>query len=81
MNVDKMKELIETIVKPLVDYPDQVSVEEKSDERNITYLLSLNKEDIGKVIGKQGRVIKAIRTVVYAAGTSHNKRIHLEINE
>ncbi|MBD8068324.1 KH domain-containing protein [Bacillus sp. PS06] len=76
-----MKELIETIVKPLVDYPDQVSVEEKSDERNITYLLSLNKEDIGKVIGKQGRVIKAIRTVVYAAGTSHNKRIHLEINE
>ncbi|WP_078547178.1 KH domain-containing protein [Litchfieldia alkalitelluris] len=76
-----MKELIVTIVKPLVDFPDEVTVSETSDEKNITYLLTLNKEDIGKVIGKQGRVIKAIRTVVYAAGTSHNKRIHLEINE
>ncbi|SDP26102.1 RNA-binding protein (KH domain) [Litchfieldia salsa] len=81
MNVDKMKELIETIVKPLVDHPEEVSIIETTDERNITYLLSVNREDIGKIIGKQGRVIKAIRTVVYAAGTSHNKRIHLEINE
>ncbi len=81
MNVDKMKELIKTIVQPLVDYPEEVSVTESSDERNITYVLSVNKNDIGKIIGKQGRVIKAIRTVVYAAGTSHNKRIHLEINE
>ncbi|MFS0865130.1 KH domain-containing protein [Fredinandcohnia sp. 179-A 10B2 NHS] len=76
-----MKELIETIVKPLVDHPEEVTVSENSDDRNITYFLTVNKEDMGKVIGKQGRVIKAIRTVVYAAGTGHNKRIHLEINE
>ncbi|MFT4413538.1 KH domain-containing protein [Fredinandcohnia humi] len=76
-----MKELIKTIVQPLVDYPEEVVVSETSDDRNVTYLLTVNKEDMGKVIGKQGRVIKAIRTVVYAAGTGHNKRIHLEINE
>ena len=76
-----MKELIKTIVKPLVDFPEDVTVTETSDDRNITFLLSVNKADMGKVIGKQGRVIKAIRTVVYAAGTGHNKRIHLDINE
>jgi uncharacterized protein len=76
-----MKELINTIVQPLVDFPEDVTVTETSDDRNITFLLSVNKADMGKVIGKQGRVIKAIRTVVYAAGTGHNKRIHLEINE
>lgn len=76
-----MKELIKTIVQPLVDHPNEVVVDEKSDDRNVIYLLTVHKEDMGKVIGKQGRVIKAIRTVVYAAGTGHNKRIHLEINE
>ena len=76
-----MKELIVNIVQPLVDHPDDVSVTENSDEKNITYVLSVNKEDMGKIIGKQGRVIKAIRTVVYAAGTGYKKRIHLEINE
>jgi uncharacterized protein len=81
MNEVRMKELINTIVHPLVDYPDDISITEKTDERNITFVLTVNKEDMGKVIGKQGRVIKAIRTVVYAAGTGHNKRIHLEINE
>ncbi|MDX8362278.1 MULTISPECIES: KH domain-containing protein [Bacillaceae] len=76
-----MRQLIETIVKALVDYPDDVLVKETSDERNITYHLSVHKEDMGKVIGKQGRVAKAIRTVVYAAGASEKKRIHLEIND
>jgi uncharacterized protein len=81
MNMVKMKELIETVVKALVDFPDEVSVIETSDDRTITYILSVNKDDMGKIIGKQGRVIKSIRTVVYAAGTGLNKRIHLEINE
>lgn len=81
MNMVKMKELIETVVEALVDHPEDVSVNETSDERTITYVLSVHKEDMGKVIGKQGRVIKSIRTVVYAAGTGLDKRIHLEINE
>ncbi|MEW9050673.1 MAG: KH domain-containing protein [Neobacillus sp.] len=76
-----MKQLIETIVKPLVDFPEDVQVDVKEEEQRITYLLTVNKTDMGKVIGKQGRVAKAIRTVVYAAGTSQQKKIFLEIGE
>ena len=76
-----MKQLIETIVKPLVDFPEDVHVEVLEDENRVTYQLSVNKTDMGKVIGKQGRVAKAIRTVVYAAGSSQQKKIFLEIGE
>ncbi|MFE8699050.1 KH domain-containing protein [Cytobacillus sp. FJAT-54145] len=76
-----MRQLIETIVKPLVDFPEdvQVNVEEEADK--VTYKLSVHKSDMGKVIGKQGRVAKAIRTVVYAAGSSQQKKIFVEITE
>ncbi len=76
-----MKELIETIVKPLVDFPEDVKVDVIEEDQRVTYQLSVNKTDMGKVIGKQGRVAKAIRTVVYAAGSSQNKKIFLEIGE
>ncbi|MFB6466614.1 KH domain-containing protein [Cytobacillus sp. Hz8] len=76
-----MKELIETIVKPLVDYPDDVLVDVVEEDDRIIYHLAVNKSDMGKVIGKQGRVVKAIRTVVYAAGASQQKKILLEIIE
>lgn len=76
-----MKELIETIVKPLVDFPEDVQVVVLEEENRVTYQLSVNKTDMGKVIGKQGRVAKAIRTVVYAAGSSQQKKIFLEISE
>jgi predicted RNA-binding protein YlqC (UPF0109 family) len=76
-----MKQLVETIVKPLVDFPEDVRVDIKEDDSRITYQLSVNKTDMGKVIGKQGRVAKAIRTVVYAAGSSQQKKIFLEISE
>lgn len=76
-----MKELIETIVKPLVDFPDEVHVNVVEEDGRITYLLLVNKTDMGKVIGKQGRVAKAIRTIVYAAGSSQHKKIFLEIGE
>ncbi|QNF29506.1 MULTISPECIES: KH domain-containing protein [Metabacillus] len=76
-----MKELIEAIVKPLVDSPEHVEITELVTENQITYRLSVHKEDVGKVIGKQGRIAKAIRTVVYAAGSNSSKRIQLEIND
>ena len=76
-----MTELIKTIVTSLVDHPDAVSIETKEDDNRITYVLSVHKEDMGKVIGKQGRVAKAIRTVVYAAGSTQQKKIYLEISE
>ncbi|WP_462409248.1 KH domain-containing protein [Neobacillus sp. Marseille-QA0830] len=76
-----MKQLIETIVKPLVDFPEDVQVDTIEEPTRITYHLTVNRTDIGKVIGKQGRVAKAIRTVVYAAGSSQQKKIFLEIGE
>lgn len=76
-----MKELIISIVKPLVDFPDEVQVNVLEENHRVTYQLSVNKNDMGKVIGKQGRVAKAIRTVVYAAGSSQQKKIYLEICE
>lgn len=76
-----MKDLIETIVKPLVDFPEDVHVSVVEEDQRVTYHLSVNKTDMGKVIGKQGRVAKAIRTLVYAAGSSQQKKIFLEIGE
>lgn len=75
-----MKQLIETIVKPLVDRPEEVRVEMDEQESRITYKLSVSPEDMGKVIGKQGRVAKAIRTIVYSAAGSHRgKRVFVDI--
>lgn len=77
-----MKELIETIVKPLVDFPEDVSVDVVDETNRVTYKLSVNKSDIGKVIGKQGRVAKAIRTVVYAASATRqndSKKVYVDI--
>lgn len=81
MNVNEMKELIAVIVKPLVDSPESIEITEVVQEDQITFRLSVRKEDVGKVIGKQGRIAKAIRSVVYAAGSNSSKRIQLEIND
>ena len=76
-----MQSLIETIVTPLVDHPEAIQIEMAEEENRITYRLSVHKDDMGKVIGKQGRVAKAIRTVIYAAGATKQKKIYLEISE
>ena len=69
-----MKEIVEIIAKALVDHPDQVVVEEKDEERMTVFELHVAQEDMGKVIGKQGRIAKAMRTVVKAAATRENQR-------
>ncbi|MRH42235.1 KH domain-containing protein [Aquibacillus halophilus] len=74
-----MKALIETIVTPLVDYPEDISVAVNEEEHKVVYHLTVNSDDVGKVIGKNGRIAKAIRTVVYAAGSDTKKRIYLDI--
>ena len=76
---DTMKGLIETIVTPLVDHPEDIVVTEKEEESKIVYHLKVHEDDVGKVIGKNGRIAKAIRTVVYAAKTDEKKRIYLDI--
>lgn len=74
-----MKEIVEIIAKALVDNPDQVVVEEKADNDVVTFELHVSADDMGKVIGKQGRIAKAFRTVVKAAATRENKKVNVEI--
>ncbi len=74
-----MKELVEVIAKALVDNPDEVVVSEKNDGRNIMIELHVAPSDMGKVIGKQGRIAKAIRAVVKAASTRENIKVDVEI--
>jgi predicted RNA-binding protein YlqC (UPF0109 family) len=76
-----MKELLELIAKALVDNPDEVSVSEVGGEQTIILELRVAQEDLGKVIGKQGRTARAIRTILSAAGMKLRKRCHLEIIE
>ncbi len=76
-----MKELIEFIAKSLVDNPNAVKVSEVEGEKTSVIELSVAKEDLGKVIGKQGRTARAIRTILSAASTKVKKRSVLEIIE
>ncbi len=74
-----MKELVEVIASALVDSPEDVVVTETEDEKQIVLTLTVAPEDMGKVIGKQGRIAKAIRTVVRAAGSKCDKKIMVDI--
>ena len=74
-----MKELLEFIAKSLVDEPEMVSVNEVEGEQSVILELKVAKDDMGKVIGKQGRIAKALRTVVKAAATKANKKVVVEI--
>jgi predicted RNA-binding protein YlqC (UPF0109 family) len=76
-----MKELIEYIAKALVDNPDAVKVTEIEGEKTSVIELSVAKEDLGKIIGKQGRTARSMRTILSAASTKNNKRAVLEILE
>ena len=74
-----MKELVEVIAKALVEYPDEVVVTEKETEKSIVVELRVAQSDMGKVIGKQGRIAKAIRSVVKAAAAREEKKVIVEI--
>jgi len=77
----QLKDLIETIAKSLVDHPEQVRVTEIQGEKTSVIELSVAKEDLGKIIGKQGRTARAMRTILSAASSKNNKRVVLEIIE
>ena len=76
-----MGSLVEVIAKALVARPDEVQVSEEVDGKNIVVRLKVADEDIGKIIGKSGRIAKAIRTVVKAAAIKQNVRVSVEIVE
>jgi len=76
-----MKELVECIVKSLVDLPEQVVINQVNGERTVVLELQVAKEDLGKIIGRQGRTAKAMRTILSAASVKIKKRVVLEIME
>ena len=74
-----MKELVSIIATSLVDHPEQVVVTERETDKSIVVELKVAPEDMGKVIGKQGRIAKSIRTVVKAAATKDDKKVVVDI--
>ncbi len=74
-----MKELVEMIVTSLVDYPEEVSVNETSGETVTIIEIKVGSDDIGKVIGKEGRIANAIRTIVKASAAKQSKKVNVEI--
>lgn len=76
-----MKELVEFIAGRLVDHPDQIEVATQEDEENVIIELRVAQEDLGKVIGKQGRTARAMRVVLAASQPGDGKRTRLEIIE
>ena len=76
-----MKELVEVLAKSLVDHPEQVTVTETEQDNEILLTLKVASEDMGKVIGKQGRIAKAIRDMVKAAASLTDKKVIVEIEQ
>lgn len=74
-----MGELVKVIAQSLVNHPDQVEVNEVESDQSIVIELKVAPDDMGKVIGKQGRIAKAIRTVIKAASTNQKKKVVVEI--
>ena len=76
-----MKELVEVLAKSLVDYPEQVTVTETEQDNEILLVLKVASDDMGKVIGKQARIAKAIRAMVKAAASRTDKKVIVEIEQ
>ena len=74
-----MRELVEVLAQSLVDHPEEVTVQETEKDNEILLELKVAQEDMGKVIGKQGRIAKAIRSVVKAAASKEDKKVIVEI--
>jgi len=74
-----MKELVEYLVKSLADHPEEVVLIEREEDDTILMELKIATDDLGKIIGKSGNTINAIRTVVQAAASSHKKRVKLDV--
>lgn len=74
-----MEELLAFLAKSLVDHPEDVSVKKVDGENSVVYELRVNDDDMGKVIGKQGRIAKSIRTIIKAASSKEDKRVIVDI--
>ncbi len=73
-----MKEVLQTIIEALVNDKSQIQIEEKDNEKEIVFEVRVAKDDMGRVIGKEGRIAKSIRTIFKAVGTREQKRVTIE---
>ncbi len=76
-----MKDFLELVIKPLVNFPDEVEIEKEEDDRSVVYQLRLNPGDIGRVVGKNGSTINALRILMHAKPSEDGKRVGLELVE
>jgi uncharacterized protein len=76
-----MKEAVEKIIRSLVGEPDQVEVTESVDGKNVRIGVRVADSDMGRIIGREGRTVKAIRSILFVAGQKHNKRFQLDLIE
>ncbi|MFT5359863.1 MAG: putative RNA-binding protein YlqC (UPF0109 family) [Candidatus Paceibacteria bacterium] len=79
--MERDQEFLEFVVKSLVEKPDEVSVDRRVDEMGVLMTLTVDPEDMGKIIGRQGNTAKAIRTLLRVMGMKNNARVNLKINE
>ena len=78
---DQDHAFLEYVVKALVDHPEQVVIARSVDEMGVLLTLTVNAEDMGKIIGRDGNIAKALRTLLRVVGMKHNARVNLKINE
>ncbi|WP_100487660.1 KH domain-containing protein [Sporolactobacillus pectinivorans] len=76
-----MEELIKTLVTPLIERPEQIQIQKVEDAGRVTYILTVARQDMGKVIGRNGQVVSAIRTVISAAARAEGKNVHFLVRE
>ena len=76
-----MKDAVEKIISSLVGEPDAVEVDEFRDGKNVRIEVRVADHDMGRIIGREGRTVKAIRSILFAAGQKHGKRFHLDLVE
>lgn len=81
MEMEKDQAFVEMVIKALVEHPDDVKVDRKVDEMGVLLTLTVNPEDMGKIIGKEGRTAKAVRTLLRVLGARQNARVNLKIEE
>lgn len=79
--MEQDQQFLEFVVKALADFPDDVKVTRTVDEMGVLLLLSVNKDDMGKIIGRSGQTAKAIRTILRVVGMKNNARVNLKIEE
>ncbi|WP_239711134.1 MULTISPECIES: KH domain-containing protein [unclassified Mammaliicoccus] len=75
-----MEKLIQTIIVPLVDYPENINISKDEQDSSITFNIDVHEEDIGRIISKKGRMIKAIRTIVSGSMNEYGKKVFVEVN-